>query len=437
MKKIMVIGAGLAGSEAAWQLAERGIPVQLIEMRPSKKSPAHHTDQFAELVCSNSLRAAGLTNAVGILKEEMRRLDSLIMKAADANRVPAGGALAVDRDGFSQYITQVLENHPLVEICRTEQLEIPKEGIVIVASGPLTSEALSESIKELTGDESLYFYDAAAPIVEADSINFDKVFRQSRYQKGDGDDYLNCPMYEDEYQKFYEALVGAELAPRKEFEPLKLFEGCMPVEELARRGKDTIRFGPLKPVGILDPATGKRPYAVVQLRQENLEGSLYNLVGFQTHLKWPEQKRVFRMIPGLENAEFSRYGVMHRNTFIESPRLLLATLQLRTDQRIFFAGQMTGVEGYIESAASGLAAGINAALLVQEKEPVVFPNEMAMGSLFNYITTFTGKSFQPMNATLGLFPPLDPPVRDKKLRASLLSERSFGILSQFRKYIDK
>ena len=285
MKKIMVIGAGLAGSEAAWQLAERGVPVQLIEMRPSKKSPAHHTDQFAELVCSNSLRAAGLTNAVGILKEEMRRLDSLIMKAADANRVPAGGALAVDRDGFSQYITQVLENHPLVEICRTEQLEIPKEGIVIVASGPLTSEALSESIKELTGDESLYFYDAAAPIVEADSINFDKVFRQSRYQKGDGDDYLNCPMYEDEYQKFYEALVGAELAPRKEFEPLKLFEGCMPVEELARRGKDTIRFGPLKPVGILDPATGKRPYAVVQLRQENLEGSLYNLVGFQTHLK--------------------------------------------------------------------------------------------------------------------------------------------------------
>ena len=437
MKKVMVIGAGLAGSEAAWQLAERGIPVQLIEMRPSKKSPAHHTDQFAELVCSNSLRAAGLTNAVGILKEEMRRLDSLIMKAADANRVPAGGALAVDRDGFSQYITQVLENHPLVEICRTEQLEIPKEGIVIVASGPLTSEALSESIKELTGDESFYFYDAAAPIVEADSINFDKVFRQSRYQKGDGDDYLNCPMYEDEYQKFYEALVGAELAPRKEFEPLKLFEGCMPVEELARRGKDTIRFGPLKPVGILDPATGKRPYAVVQLRQENLEGSLYNLVGFQTHLKWPEQKRVFRMIPGLENAEFSRYGVMHRNTFIESPRLLLATLQLRTDQRIFFAGQMTGVEGYIESAASGLAAGINAALLVQEKEPVVFPNEMAMGSLFNYITTFTGKSFQPMNATLGLFPPLDPPVRDKKLRASLLSERSFGILSQFRKYIDK
>ena len=433
----MVIGAGLAGSEAAWQLAERGVPVQLIEMRPSKKSPAHHTDQFAELVCSNSLRAAGLTNAVGILKEEMRRLDSLIMKAADANRVPAGGALAVDRDGFSQYITQVLENHPLVEICRIEQVEIPKEGIVIVASGPLTSEALSESIKELTGDESLYFYDAAAPIVEAESINFDKVFRQSRYQKGDGDDYLNCPMYEDEYQKFYEALVGAELAPRKEFEPLKLFEGCMPVEELARRGKDTIRFGPLKPVGILDPATGKRPYAVVQLRQENLDGTLYNLVGFQTHLKWPEQKRVFRMIPGLENAEFSRYGVMHRNTFIESPRLLLPTLQLRTDQRIFFAGQMTGVEGYIESAASGLAAGINAALLIQEKEPVVFPEEMAMGSLFNYITTFTGKSFQPMNATLGLFPPLDPPVRDKKLRASLLSERSFGILSQFRKYIDK
>jgi len=301
MKKVTVIGAGLAGSEAAWQIAKRGIPVRLFEMRPHQKSPAHQTGQFAELVCSNSLRAAGLTNAVGILKEEMRQLDSLVMQAADENRVPAGGALAVDRDGFSQKITETIENHPLIEVIREEKKEIPKEGIVVIASGPLTSDALSLDISEYTGRDSLYFYDAAAPIVEASSLDFSKVFRQSRYQKGDGDDYLNCPMDEEQYQAFYEALLDAEVAPRKEFEPLKLFEGCMPIEELARRGRDTMRYGPLKPVGILDPVTGKRPYAVIQLRQENLQGSLYNLVGFQTHLKWPEQKRVFQMIPGMEN----------------------------------------------------------------------------------------------------------------------------------------
>ena len=439
MKKVTVIGAGLAGSEAAWQIAKRGIPVRLFEMRPHQKSPAHQTGQFAELVCSNSLRAAGLTNAVGILKEEMRQLDSLVMQAADENRVPAGGALAVDRDGFSQKITETIENHPLIEVIREEKKEIPKEGIVVIASGPLTSDALSLDISKYTGRDSLYFYDAAAPIVEASSLDFSKVFRQSRYQKGDGDDYLNCPMDEEQYQAFYEALLDAEVAPRKEFEPLKLFEGCMPIEELARRGRDTMRYGPLKPVGILDPVTGKRPYAVIQLRQENLQGSLYNLVGFQTHLKWPEQKRVFQMIPGMENAEFSRYGVMHRNTFMNSPHLLSASSQFKAESRLFFAGQMTGVEGYVESAASGLVAGINASYLMISREPIVFPEETVIGSLLHYISSFDGKNFQPMNATMGLLPPLtsETKIRDKKLKASLLCERSFGKLAQFRKILDK
>lgn len=439
MKKITIIGAGLAGSEAAWQIAKRGIEVRLVEMRPKKQSPAHHTAEFAELVCSNSLRAAGLTNAVGILKEEMRQLDSLIMRAADEARVPAGGALAVDRNQFSRKVTEILENHPLIEVVREEEAAIPKEGIVVVASGPLTSDALSEDIARYTGGTSLYFYDAAAPIVEGDSLDMEKIFRQSRYQKGDGDDYLNCPMNEEEYQRFYEALIEAEVAPRKEFEPLKLFEGCMPIEELGRRGRDTMRYGPLKPVGILDPHTGKRPYAVIQLRQENKESTLFNLVGFQTHLKWPEQKRVFRMIPGLENAEFARYGVMHRNTFLDSPRLLEATQQLRKEPRIFFAGQMTGVEGYVESAASGLIAGINAGRLFNNEEPVVFPVEMVMGSLMRYISSYDGKNFQPMNATMGLLPPLETEkrIKDKKLRASMLCEKSFGKLHQFRKILDK
>lgn len=439
MNKITVIGAGLAGSEAAWQIAKKGVNVRLIEMRPKKKSPAHCTDEFAELVCSNSLRAAGLTNAVGILKEEMRQFDSLIMKAADQSRVPAGGALAVDRNQFSRIITETLANHPLIEVVREEQTQIPTEGIVIVASGPLTSDALSQDIARYTGGASLYFYDAAAPIVEGDSLDMKKIFRQSRYQKGDGDDYLNCPMDEEEYQNFYEVLIGAEVAPRKEFEPLKLFEGCMPIEELGRRGRDTMRYGPLKPVGILDPHTGKRPYAVIQLRQENREATLFNLVGFQTHLKWSEQKRVFRMIPGLENAEFARYGVMHRNTFLDSPRLLDATQQLRKEPRIFFAGQMTGVEGYVESAASGLIAGINAGRLFSNNDPVVFPVEMVMGSLMQYISGYDGKNFQPMNATMGLLPSLETEkrIKDKKLRASMLYERSFGKLHQFRKVLDK
>lgn len=439
MNKITVIGAGLAGSEAAWQIAKKGVNVRLIEMRPKKKSPAHCTDEFAELVCSNSLRAAGLTNAVGILKEEMRQFDSLIMKAADQSRVPAGGALAVDRNQFSRIITETLANHPLIEVVREEQTQIPTEGIVVVASGPLTSDALSQDIARYTGGASLYFYDAAAPIVEGDSLDMKKIFRQSRYQKGDGDDYLNCPMDEEEYQNFYEVLIGAEVAPRKEFEPLKLFEGCMPIEELGRRGRDTMRYGPLKPVGILDPHTGKRPYAVIQLRQENREATLFNLVGFQTHLKWSEQKRVFRMIPGLENAEFARYGVMHRNTFLDSPRLLDATQQLRKEPRIFFAGQMTGVEGYVESAASGLIAGINAGRLFSNNDPVVFPVEMVMGSLMQYISGYDGKNFQPMNATMGLLPSLETEkrIKDKKLRASMLYERSFGKLHQFRKVLDK
>lgn len=439
MNKITVIGAGLAGSEAAWQIAQQGIEVRLVEMRPKKKSPAHCTDEFAELVCSNSLRAAGLTNAVGILKEEMRQFDSLIMRAADESRVPAGGALAVDRNQFSRIITETLVNHPLVEVIREEETQIPTEGVVVVASGPLTSDALSEDIARYTGGASLYFYDAAAPIVEGDSLDMGKIFRQSRYQKGDGDDYLNCPMNEEEYQNFYEALIGAEVAPRKEFEPLKLFEGCMPIEELGRRGRDTMRYGPLKPVGILDPHTGKRPYAVIQLRQENREATLFNLVGFQTHLKWPEQKRVFCMIPGLENAEFARYGVMHRNTFLDSPRLLEVTQQLRKEPRIFFAGQMTGVEGYVESAASGLIAGINAGRLFSNNDPVVFPVEMVMGSLMQYISGYDGKNFQPMNATMGLLPSLETEkrIKDKKLRASMLYERSFGKLHQFRKVLDK
>lgn len=439
MKKITVIGAGLAGSEAAWQIVKQGIEVRLVEMRPKKKSAAHCTGEFAELVCSNSLRAAGLTNAVGILKEEMRHFDSLIMKAADETRVPAGGALAVDRNQFSRKITEALDNHPLIEIIREEKTAIPAEGIVVIASGPLTSDSLSEDIARYTGGTSLYFYDAAAPIVEGESLDMEKIFRQSRYQKGDGDDYLNCPMNEEEYQKFYEALIGAEVAPRKEFEPLKLFEGCMPIEEIGRRGRDTMRYGPLKPVGILDPHTGKRPYAVIQLRQENQEGSLFNLVGFQTHLKWPEQKRVFRMIPGLENAEFARYGVMHRNTFLDSPRLLEATQQLRKEARLFFAGQMTGVEGYVESAASGLIAGINAGRLFANKDLIVFPEEMVMGSLMQYISNYDGKNFQPMNATMGLLPSLETEkrIKDKKLRALMLYERSFGKLHQVRKILDK
>ena len=430
MKPIHVIGAGLAGSEAAWQIAEQGHPVRLYEMRPQRQSPAHQTDLFAELVCSNSLRAAGLTNAVGILKEEMRQFNSLIMAAADKHRVPAGGALAVDREAFSKHITEALENHPLVTIIREEVTELPKDELTIVASGPLTSEGLAKNIAELTGAEALYFYDAAAPIVEAESLDFSKVFRQSRYQKGDGDDYLNCPMNEEEYQAFYEALVQAEVAPRREFEPLKLFEGCMPIEVMALRGEDTMRFGPLKPVGLPDPRDGKEPYAVVQLRQDNEEATLYNIVGFQTHLKWGEQRRVFGLIPGLSSAEYARYGVMHRNSYIDSPGLLCATMETRKRKGLFFAGQMTGVEGYAESAASGIAAAVSAAARIRGREPEPFPQVTAHGALCHYISHYEGKNFQPMNVNFGLFPALERKV-PKREKNQALAERALSALAAF------
>ena len=425
MKKVIIVGAGMAGSEAAWQVAQRGIKVDLYEMRPEKSTPAHKTEKFAELVCSNSLRGAGLENAVGLLKEEMRQLNSIIMESADINRVPAGGALAVDREGFSQYITDKVKNHPNVTVINKEIETIPQEddAITIIASGPLTSEVLAKSIGELTGQDYFYFYDAAAPLISKESIDMSKAYRASRYGKGTAD-YINCPMDKEEYEKFWQELTTAELAPIKEFEKAKFFEGCMPVEEMARRGIDTLLYGPLKPVGLEDPKTGKRPYAVVQLRQDNAADSLYNIVGFQTHLKWPEQKRVFGLIPGLENAEFVRYGVMHRNTFINSPELLRPTLQYKDRDDLLFAGQMTGVEGYIESAASGLVAGVNAAYLAKGENPVIFPEQTAHGSMCKYITSAVAKHFQPMNANFGLMPPLEERIRDKKLKKQKIAERA-------------
>lgn len=435
---VWVIGAGLAGAEAAWQAANLGCSVQLFEMRPKKQTPVHLTGDFAELVCSNSLRAANIENAVGLLKEEMRRLNSLIMESADRHRVPAGGALAVDREGFSNYITKKIAEHPLITICREAVDHIPQEGIGIIASGPLTSGSLANSIAEFLGTEYLYFHDAVAPIITGDSINYDIVFRASRYGKGD-DDYLNCPMTEAEYDRFYDALTAAEVHQQKEFEqqeyehqehdqnkngPEKYFEGCMPVEEMARRGRMTLAFGPMKPVGLIDPRTGKQPYAVVQLRQDNAAATLFNIVGFQTHLKWEEQRRVFSLIPGLEQAEFSRFGVMHRNTFINSPMVLMPTMQVKNEPRVFFAGQITGVEGYVESASNGLVAGINGARLALGKEPLVFPKETAMGSLCQYITSAQAKNFQPMNINFGIIPPLGKRIRDKKEKNRQLAERA-------------
>lgn len=431
---VTVVGAGLAGAEAAWQAAKRGIKVKLYEMRPKKLTPAHHTGEFAELVCSNSLRAAALENAVGLLKEEMRRLDSLIMACADETRVPAGGALAVDRNLFARCVTEKLTGHPLVEIYREEVTGIPEGEAVILATGPLTSEAMAESIRRFTGEGYLYFYDAVAPIVTAESINMDKVFRSSRYGKGEAA-YLNCPMSREEYEVFWEALVKAEKAPRKEFEKELHFEGCMPVEALAARGKETLLYGPLKPVGLTDPRTGRRPYAVVQLRQENAEGTMYNLVGFQTSLKWDEQRRVFRLIPGLEAAEFVRYGVMHRNTYINSPVLLKPTFQSKKRPTLFFAGQITGVEGYVESAASGLVAGVNAARISAGKEPVVFPRETAHGSLAHYITTADPAHFQPMNITFGLFPPQAEKIRDKKERYRMVAGKALESIEELKEKI--
>lgn len=428
MVYVNVIGAGLAGSEAAWQIANAGVAVHLYEMRPTKKTPAHHTNQFAELVCSNSLRGNSLQNAVGVLKEEMRRMNSVIIHSADETSVPAGGALAVDRDTFSATVTKKLRNHPLITVYEEELTAFP-EGITVVATGPLTSEGLAKTIKEFNGSDGFYFYDAAAPIIEKSSINFDKVYLKSRYDKGEAA-YLNCPMTKEEFEAFHKELVNAEVAPLKEFEKEKYFEGCMPIEVMAARGEKTMLFGPMKPVGLEDPKTGKRPYAVIQLRQDNAAASLYNIVGFQTHLKWGEQKRVFQMIPGLENAEFVRYGVMHRNSFMNSPELLEPTYQSRKDSRIFFAGQMTGVEGYVESAASGLIAGINAARLAKGEELVVFPRETAMGSMAYYITHAEGKHFQPMNANFGLFPELPERIRDKKVRYEALANRALESLEQ-------
>jgi len=426
---VTVIGAGLAGSEAAYQIASRGVKVDLYEMRPVVKTPAHITDKFAELVCSNSLRANGLSNAVGVLKEEMRKLDSLIMSAADRHAVPAGGALAVDRDGFSGAITSTLRSHPLIEV-RNEELETLPDGIVVVATGPLTSPSLSAKLRELMGEEYLYFYDAAAPIVEKDSIDMSKVYLASRYDKGEAA-YLNCPMTEKEFAAFYDAITTAEAAPLKEFEKEIYFEGCMPIEVMMQRGKQTALFGPMKPVGLVNPHTGKLPYAVVQLRQDNAAGTLYNLVGFQTHLKWGEQKRVFSMIPGLENAEFVRFGVMHRNTFINSPRLLKPTYQFRNRDSLFFAGQMTGVEGYVESAAAGLLAGINAARLALEEELVVAPPETVIGSMAHYITSADPEHFQPMNANFGLLSPFETRIRNKKERNEALASRALEMIEAF------
>ena len=429
-QQVTVIGAGLAGTEAAWQIASRGGRVKLYEMRPVVKTPAHHTDKFAELVCSNSLRANGLTNAVGVLKEEMRMLDSLVLSAADKHAVPAGGALAVDRDGFSGEITSTLHQHPLIEVVNEELTSLPEDGIVVVATGPLTSPALSEQIKALMGEEYFYFYDAAAPIIEKDSIDMNKVYLASRYDKGEAA-YLNCPMTEEEFDVFYEALITAEVAQLKEFEKEIYFEGCMPIEVMMKRGKQTALFGPMKPVGLVNPHTGELPHAVVQLRQDNAAGTLYNLVGFQTHLKWGEQKRVFSLIPGLENAEFVRYGVMHRNTFINSPKLLLPTYQFKERPNLFFAGQMTGVEGYVESAASGLIAGMNAAKAALGQELVVLPVETTLGSMAQYITTADFKHFQPMNANFGLLPKLETKIRNKKEKNEALAQRALDGITSF------
>ncbi|WP_427338615.1 methylenetetrahydrofolate--tRNA-(uracil(54)-C(5))-methyltransferase (FADH(2)-oxidizing) TrmFO [Caloranaerobacter sp. DY30410] len=429
-KEVIVIGGGLAGCEASWQLANRGIKVKLFEMRPIKNTEAHHTDKLAELVCSNSLKSDSLENAVGLLKAEMRMLNSLIIKAADNNKVPAGGALAVDREKFSEEITNKICNHPNIELIRKEITEIPTDSFVIIATGPLTSEGLTHNISKLTKAEYLYFYDAAAPIVTYESINMKKAFKGSRYNKGEAD-YINCPMNKEEYERFYEELIKAEVHPLKNFEKQIVFEACMPIETMAKRGKETLLYGPLKPVGLENPITKEKYHAVVQLRQDNKEGTLYNIVGFQTNLKWGEQKRVFSLIPALENAEFVRYGVMHRNTYIDSPKVLKPTYQLKEHKNIMFAGQITGVEGYVESAASGLVAGINMSRILLDKEPVIFPIETALGSLSNYISDGSISDFQPMHINFGIMPELEHKVKNKKERNRLKSERSLKVLQKF------
>ena len=432
--KVNIIGAGLAGSEAAWQVANAGVEVNLFEMRPKKFTPAHKTKNFAELVCSNSLRANSLQNAVGVLKEEMRKLNSVIISAADETKIPAGGALAVDREKFSALVTEKIKSLPNLNFFEEEVTDLEKflnsDDILIIASGPLTEGKLFEEIKKLTGEKDFYFYDAAAPIVTVESINFEKAFKASRYDKGNDSAYINCPMTEEEYKNFRAALISAEKTKIHDFEEEIFFEGCLPIEVIASRGEETLRFGPMKPVGLKNPKNNQIPYAVVQLRQDNSAATLYNLVGFQTHLLWGEQKKVFSMIPGLENAEFVRFGVMHRNSYINSPKILLPTFQLKKNEKIFFAGQMTGVEGYVESAAAGLIAGKNATRLAKNLETKKFPEESCHGALAEYITTADEKNFQPMNITFGLLPPLEKKVR-KSDRKNFLSERALKKISEF------
>lgn len=430
MKTVTVLGAGLAGSECAWQLARRGINVKLIEMKPVKMTPAHTSPNFAELVCSNSLRSDELTNAVGLLKAEMRAMGSLIMESADANKVAAGGALAVDREGFSKYITDKLKSLPNVEVVSAEATEIP-EGEVVIATGPLSSDAIAEKIAALCPDSDLHFYDAVAPIVTLESVDMDSAFFASRYDKGTAD-YVNCPMDKDEYLAFVEELVHAKEAEVHGFDDGGVFEGCMPVEVMARRGVDTLRYGPLKPVGLIDPRTGRENYAVVQLRRDNADGTIYNIVGFQTHLTWGEQRRVFSMIPALRNAEFVRYGVMHRNTYLNSPKLLDRYYRLRTDGRISFAGQMTGVEGYVESAASGMLVGIETAARVLGMEPVDFPQETAIGALSLYVSGGSVGDFQPMNVNFGIISPLGYRVKGKRNKNAEISKRSLEIIESLK-----
>ena len=430
MEPVIVIGAGLAGSEAAWQLAQRGIPVRLLEMKPKKMSPAHHSASFGELVCSNSLRSDQLENAVGLLKEELRRCGSLIMACADEHRVEAGGALAVDREAFSAAITDKIRSHPNITVEEGEVTQIPEEGQVIIATGPLTSDALSESIAKLFPESKyLNFFDAAAPLVTFESIDMDSAFFASRYDRGTPD-YINCPMTEEEYEAFWQELIHAQEAEVHGFEDAGVFEGCMPVEVMARRGRNTLCYGPLKPVGLRDPKTGKEPFAVVQLRKDNAQGSIYNIVGFQTHLRWPEQRRVFSMIPALKNAEYVRYGVMHRNTFLDSPRLLDRYYRVRGNERLMFAGQITGVEGYVESTASGCLAAMELAHRLEGKEPVNFPRETAMGAMALYISDGSVADFQPMNVNFGLIPPLGYRVKGKRNKNAEISKRALEALGQ-------
>ena len=440
-KTLNIYGAGLAGCEAAWQAARLGVKVKLYEMKPQKYTPAHHSPDFAELVCSNSLRSDSTTNAVGLLKEELRRLGSLIMEAADATRVPAGSALAVDRNRFSAYITEKIKNHPLIEVIEEEAVSVNDGEMTVIATGPLTSDRMADYIENELGCKGLHFFDAAAPIVDAETINTDVAFFASRYDKGDAD-YINCPMTEEQYNAFWEALVTANEAPLKEFDReeqknIKVFEGCMPVEVMARRGRETLLFGPLKPVGLVDKRTGAQSHAVVQLRRENLEGTMYNLVGFQTHLTFPEQKRVFRMIPGLENAEFLRYGIMHRNTYLNSPEYIGATYRMNDRSNVYFAGQMTGVEGYIESTGSGFVAGMNAARVLLGLDEIVFPRTMMLGAMAHYVANGGNSSFVPMNANFGIIEPLPMRVKGGKIaKYEVLATRSLEETEKYKEKLD-